>query len=96
MTDMKKEAKIYQMNECDWWADYSLEEAKNNYLKFTGMTEKDNYWEDEPPAEIDQENMDRLRFTTDEPNVIVRSFAEELTKRIENNEIPGFFASTEY
>ena len=95
---MEKIAKVFEMNGSDWWADYSLEDAKNNYLKFTGTTSDDNCWSDEPPVEVSEEQMKTLRFNPDpyEQHISLRTFQEELDKRVRENDVPSFFASTEY
>ena len=96
------ELKVYEMNEYDWWADFSIEEAKTNYLQFTGLDEEDckEDWEDGWPSELTEEDMNRLEYAPDpyeEPNALKRSFKEELQKRIEEGEIGSqFFASTEF
>lgn len=91
---------VYRMNSCDWWADYSLEEAKINYLKFCGSSVNDAFDEDNPPYQLILDEMNTLMFAPDpynEPNVKVRSFFQELKKQvIEGNTKPFLFASTEY
>lgn len=87
---------IYQMNECDWWCDYSIEEAKKNYVKFVGTDPETQDWEKDPPIQLTEEDMDKYKFQPDGEEITILSFREELCRRITNNEIPGFFASTEY
>ena len=98
---MKKEAKVYEMNECDWWADYSMEDAKKNYLKFTGMGLDDvkEDWEEGWPVELSEDDLDRIKYSPDpyeEPDAEKRTFREELDGRIKKDEVPGFFATTEF
>ena len=85
--------KVFQMNDCDWWCDYSAEEAKNNYNKFTGFDDED-YYKDRPPQELTEEEMNRYKYTKEDGKTI--TFKEELENRIKNNAVPSFFASTEY
>jgi len=98
---MKKVAKVYEMNGCDWWIDYSVEEAKKNYLEFTGMKETDvkEDWEEGWPVELNDEQINRLKYVPDPydyPHEDKRTFKEEMKRRIEANDVPSFFATTEY
>jgi len=90
-----KTPKVYQMNECDWWCDYSIEEAKKNYVKFVGVDPETQDWEKEPPEELTEEALNKHKYT-DEDTHKKRTFKEELGKRIIENDVPSFFASTEY
>ena len=90
---MNKTPKIYKMNQCDWWIDYSPSEAKTNYTQFTGISdnEDENY---HYPIELTPNQLNKLTFLTENNTKI--TFQEELNNRIKNNDIPSFFASTEY
>jgi len=88
------------MNDCDWWADFSLEEAKINYPRFTGMPTDEAWDEEDNPSELTPEEMQKTMFSPDpydEPNVPKRTFQEELDKNIKEGKTePFFFASTEF
>ncbi len=85
--------KVYQINDCDWWAGYGLESTKAAYIEETGVTAEDAFDE---PRELTDEDMMRLQFTGDGESLLI-SFHEQLDKMIsENIEFPCFFASTEY
>ena len=85
---------IYKMNDCDWWCDYSIEEAKKNYVKFVGTDPETQDWNKCPPEELTEEEIDKHNYIDDRYEKI--TFRAELQRRIENNDIPSFFASTEY
>ena len=81
--------KVFKMNEYDWWMDNNLESAKENYTDFC-----DCYTEDvEDARELTDEELDRLRFVKDEDGNPECSFREHMN---ELDQIPHFFASTEY
>ena len=85
--------KVFAINEVDWWAAETLEEAKSDYLKERGMEEADEPFDD--PHELDAEAMDRFRFHDDDGTTI--SFREQLEIMVASGrEFPAFFASTEY
>lgn len=90
--EVNRQPHIYKMNECDWWCDYSIEEAKNNYAKFTGTKEE---WSEFLPQELIEEDIDKYKYIDDETYEKI-TFKEELEKRILANDVPSFFASTEY
>ena len=54
---MEREAKIFDMNGCDWWTDYSMEEAKDHYSKFSGTTLEDDEWDEGWPIELKEEDV---------------------------------------
>jgi hypothetical protein len=86
--------KVFAMNDCEWWAAETLEEAKADYLKETGMKEADEPFDD--PHELDAEAMDRLRFF-DEDEKAKRSFREQLERMVSSGaEFPCLFATTEF
>jgi hypothetical protein len=85
--------KVFAMNDCEWWAAETLEQAKADYLKETGTEEADEPFDD--PHELDEEAMDHLRFTDEDGTS--RSFREQLEKMVSDGcEFPSFFATTEY
>lgn len=82
--------KIFQLNDCDWWAAESLQDAKDDYIATVG----DDY-EFDNPHELDEVTMDRLRFYEEDGSY--RTFARELRRRIKSGQkFPCFFASTEW
>lgn len=85
--------KIYAMNDCDWVAAESLDEAIAFYKEW--VNDDDECLED--PGEVIDSEMDRLIFT-DEDYHTKRTFREELVLLEANPEVkfPLLFASTEY
>lgn len=94
------EIKIFAMNDCDWMAAETLEQAIQEYkANFSGdgfgaFDEKDS------PRELTSEEMDRLMFretgSDDEP-LDKKSFRTKLEEMIADGEkFPAFFASTEF
>ena len=82
------------MNCVDWWCDYSIEEAIENYIKFCGIGDED--FEEEPPVEVTEEEMNKYKYSPEGLTEDSITFKEELENRIKNNDVPSFFASTEY
>jgi hypothetical protein len=84
--------KVFAMNDFDWWAAETLEEAKLGYLKERGMEEADGPFDD--PHELDEEAMNHFQFNEDDGK---RSFREQLERMVSSGQkFPAFFASTEY
>ena len=84
--------KVFQMNDCEWWAAETLEEAKSSYFQITGLTEADRPFDD--PHELSAKEMDRLQFIRDDGSV--RSFRDQLDWMVSNGKsFPCFFGSTE-
>jgi hypothetical protein len=90
-----REAHVYQMNDCDWWCDYSPEEAKTNYIKFVGKDTAEEFGT-ELPLQLTDEELDKHKFQPEEPEIGILSFRQELQRRIDNKDVPSFFASTEW
>ena len=87
--------KIFRMNDCDWMAAETLEQAKRGYLQtvWGGTGECDDEAFD-CPGEISEAQYDRLLFRDDDGTT--RTFREQLQRMIERGEkFPCFFASTE-
>jgi hypothetical protein len=84
--------KVFQINDCDWVAAQSMDEAKSFYL--TQMNPDEDFSDS---CELTPEDMDRVRFhDEDKPDEVV-SFRQQLDAMIAAGEIfPQFFASTEY
>ena len=96
---MEKIAKIYDMNGCDWWCDYSVEEAKKNYLKFTGADPLECLYDDESIVALSNKELKQNKYKPypyEEPNTELRTFEEELKIRVQQGDVPSFFASTEF
>ena len=90
--------KVFAMNDCDWMAAASLEEAVEAYkLDYLGDENPDPEMI-EDAHEVSAEAMHRLRFTdTEVQPPVTRTFAEQLALEIaQGREFPCFFASTEY
>lgn len=84
-----KEIKLFKMNDYDWWAARSIEEAVQDYKTFCGEDGIKN------PHELSEEEMNRLIFKDDDGES--RTFNEQLKKEIDRGaEFPCMFASTEY
>jgi hypothetical protein len=103
-----KEAKIFQLNYCDWWAGYDLESVMAAYRKemteghFAPCDPNDDIFDE--PHELSDADMERLKFVDGDDPINAdgtpggtRSFREELRRQVERgDEFPCFFASTEY
>lgn len=87
--------KIYKLNEYEWWAADSLEEAKQACLKQTGMDESEAI---EDPYELSEEEMDNLFFIDDEgPERRTITFQQALDELMSRGQkFPCIFASTIY
>jgi hypothetical protein len=99
---MAEAIKVFQVNDCDWVAAETLEDALAFYAKefFAGDLEEafpDGESEAAEAAEVTDAGMDRLKFHDDDDRSITRTFREELQRRIDAGDtFPQFFASTEY
>lgn len=88
--------KIWNMDDCDWYAGRSLDEACALYKEHTGeMPDPENV------SELSSDDLDRLKFIVDEPNRVADpkriSFREQLQNLVDAGEtFPFYFASTEY
>lgn len=90
--------KIFSMNDCDWMAAETLEEAKAEYLAtvWSGIVDEGTF---DDPGEVPADKMQTMKFRReeDEPGPRVCSFQDELDRLIANGaKFPRFFASTEY
>lgn len=94
------EIKIFQMNDCDWWAADSLESAIQDCMEQYGYT-REQVEEDEP-RELTDEELDSLQYTDDpsDSEAETRTFREQLKVMQQEPEKytphPCLFASTEY
>lgn len=85
--------RIFSMNDCDWMAAQTLEEAKAAYLKDSYGGKDEHAFDD--PAEITEKQYDGLMFRDDDGEN--RTFRQQLERMIERGDtFPAFFASTEY
>ena len=89
-----KDLKVFKMNECDWWYDKSLEDAKKNY-PIAIDTPPDECLED--PYELTEEQLQVLEYYHDDSyGADKSSFKEELQRMQSISDEPSFFASTEF
>lgn len=97
--------KIFKMNDCDWWAAETLEQAKEDCVTtFGGRYPEDAEEFLDDVREVPGGNMSKLRFVdpdesdeTTASGYVERTFRQELNDRIERGEkFPQPFASTEY
>lgn len=88
--------KVFSMNDCDWMAAKTLEEAKAEYLlNYCGGLDESEAFDD--PTELDAKDMLHYKFHDDEDRKVIRTFQDQLEKMIaEGVEFPMFFASIEY
>ena len=96
ITKMERLPKVYEMNDCDWWADFSLEEARKNYSDFIEIEDDES-----EPVELTIEEMQELTYAKDcdypDSKVFTITFKQQLEHMIKKGEkFPCFFASTEY
>jgi len=89
------EARVYRMNDYDWWCDYSPEAATENYIKFVGKDTAEEF-DTEPPLQLTEEEINRYKYHSEEPLIGIITFKQELQRRIDNKDVPSLFASTEW
>lgn len=90
----KPKIKVFRLNDCDWWADLSLEDAIKNYLNETGVSTEDGI---EGPYELSDEEMKTLIHSGEEGAGPCMSFIDRLILDIEiGARFPCLFATTEY
>lgn len=82
--------KVFRMNDCDWWAAATLEEAKADYLKTTLIEADDD------SRELRPDEMENLKYFLDDEEHV--SFATQLENIVaaKDSTFPCMFASTEY
>ena len=75
--------KVFRLNDYEWWAAETLEEAKEACLKQTGLDEDEAIDESWEPYEIPDQDLDTLTVTDDEGSerrtVTFRQAIDELT-----------------
>lgn len=91
---MSERIKVFQLNDCDWWAGSDLESVKAAYLAETGVDQDEAFDE---PYELSEAQIERLKFRRDDDNHTEATFKEELERMVaEGQKFPCFSASTEY
>lgn len=91
--------KVFQLNDCDWWAGHDLESAIASFKE--EMMTTDDCLRD--PHELSSEDMERLKFfdgddpvNADETPGGILTFRAALDRLIKRGEkFPCFFATTE-
>jgi hypothetical protein len=94
MTTSLSAMRVFAMNDCDWVAAETLEDAIKTYAQMigTGFDPEDDLSD---PHALTDEQMDKLMFTDEDEKK--RTFREQLNRMIEaGEELPGFFATTEF
>lgn len=85
--------KVFRMNDCDWMAAASLDEAVKSYRTFTGHECEDAGCCDNP-REVTDAEMGKLLFSDEDGTR--RTFREQLDREVSaGSKFPAFFASTE-
>lgn len=89
------EMKIFRLNEYEWWAAETLEEAKQACLEETGLDESEAF---EDPCELSSEELDALIFVDDEgPERRTIPFRQALDELISKGQkFPCIFATSIY
>ena len=89
---MSEKLKVYRMNDYDWWADYSEDEARKNYtdwqIETCGIDKEDV--DTDCMYELSEEQMLKAAFIDEDASETV-TFKDYL----DANKRKGFFASTE-
>jgi hypothetical protein len=93
---MEQEIKVWAVNDCDWMAAPTAEDAVKEHKNLSMDCE--DYAK---PLELTEEEMQRLTFQDDEEDgkgePIRRSFRAQLNKMIAEGEVfPCFFASSAF
>lgn len=88
--------KVWTMNDCDWVAAGTLEEAREYYKEITGMDHDECNFDDGSEEPISDEAMDKMKFH-DEGLPEPITFRQQLDRLLaQGQQFPMFFASTEY
>lgn len=89
-----KQPKVYQINDCDWYAGYDPDSCVKEYVDFYDG-DPDLLEEYGAPTEVSDEAMNRMMIR--DPDGGDRTFRQELDRMIEDgHKFPTLFASTEY
>lgn len=85
--------KVFKMNDCDWWIDYNLEDAKTNFAKFIGVLVDEVI--DNPYELSEQELIDHTFRADVNIGISEVTFKQALQWMQSISAEPIFFASTE-
>ena len=86
--------KVFQLNDCDWYAGATIKEAKECLMEATGMS-ADEAFEDE--HQLSWQAMRRLKFFDEDGETEIGNFQEVLNKMVKDKcKFPCFFATTEF
>ena len=90
--------KIYEMDDCTWFAAASAEEAIQGYRELVGEDADEYLEESGGPYELADEGLDRLIYHDFvDGSETTRTFREQLNKMIADGEkFPCMFATTEF
>ena len=90
--------KVFSMNDCDWVAAETLEEAKSWYKDFCSSSSDPDEEVFDDPHEVSSEDMKKLKFNDEDGSKpVTRTFQEQLDRIVDRGEpFPLFFASSEY
>lgn len=91
---MSKEIKIFRVDDCDWYAAETEEEAIQAAMADSG--ESREYYEEEKQGELSAETMLSYKFTEEDGNEAEKTFRQKLDEMIaEGQSFPCCFACTE-
>lgn len=88
-----KKLKVFEMNDCEWVAHYSIGEAIYLYQKEFGGTDPENWIY---ARELSKGEMRRLKFVTEEDDSKGNPRKISFAKQLSNLKQPGYFATTEF
>jgi hypothetical protein len=102
---MRTDIKIFNMDDCTWVAAKDVDDAWQGLASWMGQsveeTRADYEDKDNPPQELTDADLDRLKFVDDmgeSSSETTRTFREQLSVMMEADpdQFPCFFATTEY
>jgi hypothetical protein len=86
--------KVFMLNDYEWWAAESLEEAISACMMQCGLSREEAY-DENSMGELPDSEMERLQFMDDDG--VQRSFKEQLQFMIDDSyPFPCIFATTEF
>lgn len=89
--------KVFQLNDCDWYAAETLEEAIDCAVELTGVSREEIVEPSYSPYELTEEQMNNHTMIDEDTKEPVGSFTEVLAQRIKEGQMfPQLFASTEF
>lgn len=94
--------KVFKMNDCEWVAARTLDEAKQTLATMVMVdgVVNDAFEEEfcENPHALSEDDLDTNTYTDDlsDPKSQKRTFREQLSDLYRSNSLPCYFASTEY